>query len=146
VTSDAQEAARAPVGDAIVGDIHAALQALADNVGQSGRPSPTLQGRPAPAKVGPGPLSPETVFDVIVAIAPSDAIYLNESTSMTDFLWRRLPMQDPGASTSERLAVLALPCGSTRRSARRAIAERHRHHRRWVGQLQLHRALDCRGL
>jgi benzoylformate decarboxylase len=41
VTSDAQEAARAPVGDAIVGDIHATLQALADNVCQSDRPSPT---------------------------------------------------------------------------------------------------------
>jgi benzoylformate decarboxylase len=97
VTSDAQEAARAPVGDAIVGDIHAALQALADNVGQSGRLSPTPQARPAPAKVGPGPLSPEAVFDVIAAIAPSDAIYLNESTSTTDFLWRRLPMQESGA-------------------------------------------------
>jgi len=97
VTSDAQEAARAPVGDAIVGDIHATLQALVDNVGQSGRPSPTAQARPAPAEIGPGPLSPEAVLDVIAATAPSDAIYVNESTSTTDFLWRRLPMQEPGS-------------------------------------------------
>jgi benzoylformate decarboxylase len=97
VTSDPQEAARAPVGDAIVGNIHATLQALADNVRQSDHPSPTPQARPAPAEIGPGPLLPEAVFDVIAATVPSDAIYLNESTSTTDFLWRRLPMQEPGS-------------------------------------------------
>jgi benzoylformate decarboxylase len=97
VTSDPQEAARAPVGDAIVGDIHATLQALADNVRQSDRPSPKPQARPAPGEIGPGALSPETVLDVIAATAPSDAIYVNESTSTTDFLWRRLPMQVSGS-------------------------------------------------
>ncbi len=97
VTSDPQEAARAPVGDAIVGNIHATLQALADKVRRSDRPSPTPQARPAPAEIGPGPLLPEAVFDVIAATAPSDAIYVNESTSTTDFLWRRLPMQEPGS-------------------------------------------------
>jgi benzoylformate decarboxylase len=97
VTSDPQEAARAPVGDAIVGNIHATLQALAENVRQSDRPSPTPQARPGPAEIGPGPLLPEAVFDVIAATAPRDAIYLNESTSTTDFLWRRLPMQEQGS-------------------------------------------------
>jgi benzoylformate decarboxylase len=97
VTCDPQEAARAPVGNAIVGDIHAALQALADNVRKSDRPSPTPQVRPAPAEIGPGPLSPEAVLDVIAATAPSNAIYVNESTSTVDFLWRRLPMQEPGS-------------------------------------------------
>jgi benzoylformate decarboxylase len=97
VTSDAQEAARAPVGDAIVGDIHATLQALADNVRPSDRPSPAPQARPAPVEIGPGPLSPEAVLDVIAATAPRDAIYVNESTSTIDFLWRRLPMEKPGS-------------------------------------------------
>jgi benzoylformate decarboxylase len=97
VTSDPQEAARAPVGDAIVGNIHATLQALADNVRRSDRPSPSPQARPAPAQIGPGPLLPEAVFDVIAATAPSDAIYLNESTSTIDFLWRRLSMREPGS-------------------------------------------------
>src|SRR5271155_3169130 len=41
VTSDAQEAARAPVGDAIVADIQATLHALADHVLRSDRPPPT---------------------------------------------------------------------------------------------------------
>src|SRR5260370_1234893 len=92
------EKLRAPVGDAVVGNIHTTLQALADNVRRSGRPSPTTQPRPAPAEIGPGPLLPEAVFDVIAATAPSDAIYLNESTSTTDFLWHRLPMQEQGIS------------------------------------------------
>ena len=97
VTSDPQEAARAPVGYAIVGDIHATLKALARNVRQSDRPSPAPQARPASAEIGPRPLLPEVVFDVIAATATSDAIYLNESTSTTDFLWRRLPMREPGS-------------------------------------------------
>jgi benzoylformate decarboxylase len=97
VTSDPQEAARAPVGDAIVGNIHATLQALADNVRQSHRPSPAPQPRPAPGEIGSGLLSPEAVFDVIADTAPRNAIYLNESTSTTDFLWHRLPMQEQGS-------------------------------------------------
>jgi benzoylformate decarboxylase len=97
VTSDPQEAARAPVGDAIVGDIHATLQALADNVRQSDRTPPTPQATPTPRDIGPSPLSPETVLDVLGATAPSDAIYLNESTSTTKMMWQRLPMQEPGS-------------------------------------------------
>jgi benzoylformate decarboxylase len=97
VTSDAQEAARAPVGDAIVGDIHATLETLADTVRQSDRRPPTRQPRPAPAEIGPGPLSPEAVFDVIAARAPNNAIYLNESTSTINVLWQRLPLQEPGS-------------------------------------------------
>ena len=97
VTFDADEAARAPVGDAIVGDIHAVLQALADNVDQSGHPPPAPQARPAPAEISAGPLSPEAILDIIAAIAPDDTIYLDESTSTTNFLWRRLPMREPGS-------------------------------------------------
>lgn len=97
VTSDAQEAARALVGDAIVGDIHATLQALADNLRQSERPMPTPQARPPLAEIGPGPLSPKAVFDIIAATAPHNAIYLNESTSTTEVLWRRLPIQEPAS-------------------------------------------------
>src|SRR5260370_5874362 len=115
VTSDAQEAARAPVGDAIVGDIHATLQALADNVWQSDRPSPTPRASPAPAEIGPGSLSPEAVFDVIAATAPSNAIYVYESTSTTNFLWRRLPMQEPGSYYFAAAGGLGVSIPSARR-------------------------------
>jgi benzoylformate decarboxylase len=85
------------VGDAIVGDIYATLQALADNARRSDRPSPTPQAKVAPGEIGPSPLSPETVFDVLAATAPSDVIYLNESTSTTKMMWQRLPMEEPGS-------------------------------------------------
>jgi benzoylformate decarboxylase len=97
ITTDPQEAARAPVGDAIVGDINTTLQALADHVRQVDRPSPAPKARPAPAVIGAGPLSPEAVFDILDATVPSDAIYLNESTSTTNVLWQRLRMQEPGS-------------------------------------------------
>lgn len=97
VTADPQEAARAPVGDAIVGGIQEALAALTDNVRQSYRPLPAPQPRPAPVKIASGPLLPEAVFDVLAATAPNDAIYVNESTSTTDVMWRRLPMVEPGS-------------------------------------------------
>lgn len=97
ITTDPQEAARAPVGDAIVGNVKLALQALADNLRQSDRPVPARQARPGPAKIDSGTLLPEAVFDVLAAVAPSDAIYVNESTSTTDFMWDRLPLRHPGS-------------------------------------------------
>ncbi len=98
VSADPQEAARAPMGDAIVADIHAVIQALADHVRQADRPAPAAQERPVAATPsGSGPLLPETVFDVLAATAPGNAIYLNESTSTTNILWQRLPLQAPGS-------------------------------------------------
>ena len=82
--------------------------------------------RPAPAEIGPGPLSPEAVLDIIAATAPSDAIYVNESTSTVEFPWRRLPMQDPGSyyeyndvriNLAELLGVCALAAGVTVKSS-----------------------------
>ena len=46
ITSDPDEAARAPMGDAIVGDVALALQQLVELVGESDRPEPDP--RPAP--------------------------------------------------------------------------------------------------
>ncbi len=97
VTSDPQEAARAPVGDAIVADVNAALEAVADRVHQAERPPPAANAGPAPVEIGPGPLPPEAVFDVVAATAPREAIYVNESTSTNNSLWQRLPMQTPGS-------------------------------------------------
>src|SRR5258708_1575702 len=74
VTSDPQEAARAPVGDAIFGDIHATLQALADTARQSDRPSPRPHARPTPGKIRPTPLSPETGLHAPPPTPPNNPI------------------------------------------------------------------------
>jgi benzoylformate decarboxylase len=97
VTTDPQEAARAPMGDAIVGDVRAILEALAERVREADRPHPTALPRPPRAAAQGGTLTPEAVFDIVDDIAPPDVIYLNESTSTTASLWQRLRLEAPGS-------------------------------------------------
>ncbi|MFC4518484.1 benzoylformate decarboxylase [Cupriavidus pinatubonensis] len=97
ITCDLNEAARAPMGDAIIADINGTLRALADSVSKASRPLPTPRVRPALAQEEGGPLSPERVFDIIDEMAPHDAIYVNESTSTTNILWQRLRMTEQGS-------------------------------------------------
>ncbi|WP_254815270.1 thiamine pyrophosphate-dependent enzyme, partial [Pseudomonas aeruginosa] len=40
---------------------------------------------------------PETVFDVIDALAPRDAIFVKESTSTVTAFWQRVEMREPGS-------------------------------------------------
>ncbi|SFB00570.1 benzoylformate decarboxylase [Collimonas sp. OK607] len=97
ITCDVNEAARAPMGDAIIADIGLTLRALSENVSQTLRPLPAALRRPEPAPEQPGPLTPERVFDILDEMAPRDAIYVNESTSTTNILWERLRMTEPGS-------------------------------------------------
>ncbi len=99
VVNDAQEAARAPVGDAIVGDAGAILEALASRVRYNfeSDAAPQAMPRPKPAEPASGPISPESLFDIIDSVAPRNAIYVNESTSTTAILWERLRMEKPGS-------------------------------------------------
>ncbi|MFM0277777.1 benzoylformate decarboxylase [Paraburkholderia sediminicola] len=97
ITCDVLEATRAPMGDAIVADIALTLRTLVDHVEPSSRPMPSAAPRPQAAPEAPGHLTPERVFDIIDQIAPSDAIYVNESTSTTNILWQRLRMASQGS-------------------------------------------------
>lgn len=98
VTCDPQEAARAPMGNAIVADVGLTLEALADAAPIAQRSMPETRQRPLPApRSDHGALSPEEVFDILAAVAPPGAIYVNESTSTTNLLWERLPMHEPGS-------------------------------------------------
>jgi benzoylformate decarboxylase len=47
--------------------------------------------------VNKGVLSPENVLDLIAEVAPSDAVYVDESPSTTDAMWQRLPMEAPSS-------------------------------------------------
>jgi benzoylformate decarboxylase len=97
LTCDPQEGTRAPLGEAAVADIGSTLKALSEAAKPSQRPAPLPKARIAPAPQESGPLSPEAVFDLIAEVAPSDAIYVNESTSTTNAMWERLPMNEPGS-------------------------------------------------
>ena len=90
VTSDPAEAARAPVGDAIVADPQLVLCQLASAVAPAMRPPPEPRLRPQPATDGTAPFSPESVFDVLNEVKPNDAVLVNESTSNTQSFWQRV--------------------------------------------------------
>ncbi|MGE4047335.1 MAG: benzoylformate decarboxylase [Acetobacteraceae bacterium] len=97
ITCDPDEAARAPMGDAVVGDVGLILAALADAVAEAARPAP--QPRVAPARSTPGatPLAAERVLDLMDELAPAGAIYVNESTSTIEAMWQRMRWETPGS-------------------------------------------------
>jgi benzoylformate decarboxylase len=83
VTSDPGEAARAPMGEAIVADVGLMLRALIEAVAPSGRPLPQPCPRPKADNGKTAPFSAEAVFDMLEEIKPPDAAIVNESTANT---------------------------------------------------------------
>lgn len=97
ITSDPLEATRAPMGHALVGDIRETLRVLAEEVVQQSRPYPEALAAPECVTDEPHHLHPETLFDVLDAVAPHDAIYVKESTSTTTAFWQRMNLRHPGS-------------------------------------------------
>ena len=96
ITSDVQEAARAPMGDAIVGDVALALQELVGLVGESSRALPDA--RPAPPPVSPAdPMSGSEAMAALAEAWPADGIAVVESPSTTIALRNRLRLSAPGS-------------------------------------------------
>ena len=96
ITSDPGEAARAPMGDAIVGDVALTLAQLVELVGESDRSAP----EPRPAPGPPQELEPMTGSQAMAALAevwPGDAIAVLESPSSTLALRNRLRISRPGS-------------------------------------------------
>jgi len=96
ITSDPDEAARAPMGDAIVADVKLTLEALLEAVPESSRAAP--QPMPAP-EVPPesDPLSPSTVHGTLAEVLPEDGIVVLESPSSTMALRNQLRLSRPGS-------------------------------------------------
>ncbi len=96
ITSDPDEAARAPMGEAIVADPGLALEALVAAVPESGRPAPEPLGPPeAPPEADP--LSPSTVYAALGELFPEDGIVVLESPSSTLALRNQLRISKPGS-------------------------------------------------
>ena len=96
ITSDPDEAARAPMGDAIVGDVALAMQALVDLVGESDRHAPD----PRPAPPEPEPTDPMSGSEVMAALAnvwPDGGIAVAEIPSSASALRNRLRLSQPGS-------------------------------------------------
>jgi benzoylformate decarboxylase len=96
ITSDPGEAARAPMGDAILGDVGLALQSLVELVGESERSAP--ESRPAPGE--PPDSEPMSGSEAMAALAdawPQDGIAVVESPSSTMAVRNRLRLSRPGS-------------------------------------------------
>jgi benzoylformate decarboxylase len=103
ITSDPDEAARAPMGDAIVADVALTLRGLTDaldaalrDAGGSTREPPSP--RPAPEEVPVSdPMSPSTAVRTLAQVFPEDGIVVLESPSATPALRNQLRLGKPGS-------------------------------------------------
>jgi benzoylformate decarboxylase len=96
ITSDPDEAARAPMGDAIVADVALTLEALLAELGDSDREGP--EARPAPEDVPESdPLSPTSVHAVLADVFPENGVVALESPSSTLALRNQLRLSAPGS-------------------------------------------------
>jgi benzoylformate decarboxylase len=96
ITNDPSEAARAPMGNAIVGDVALALERLLELLGFSERPAPDprpLPGEPAEAD----PMSGSTAMAALADVWPEDGIAVVETPSSTVALRNRLRLSQPGS-------------------------------------------------
>jgi len=96
ITSDPDEAARAPMGDAIVADVKLTLEALLEVVPESSRPAPEPNEPPGEVPVT-DPLNPSTVHSALAEVLPEDAIVVLESPSSTLALRNQLRLSRPGS-------------------------------------------------
>ncbi|MBV8999457.1 MAG: benzoylformate decarboxylase, partial [Solirubrobacterales bacterium] len=96
ITSDPDEAARAPMGDALVGDVALALQALLELVGESDRRSPDRRPEP-PEPAAQEPMSGSAAMAVLADVWPDGGIAVAEAPSSSSALRNRLRLSEPGS-------------------------------------------------
>ncbi|HWT90086.1 MAG TPA: thiamine pyrophosphate-dependent enzyme, partial [Solirubrobacterales bacterium] len=96
ITSDHDEAVRAPMGEAIIADVGLTLRALLEAVPESTRPAP--EPNPEPQEIPPSdPLNASTVHSALAEVIPEDAIVVLESPSSTLALRNQLRISRPGS-------------------------------------------------
>ena len=96
ITSDPDEAARAPMGDAIVADVALTLEALVAALDPSEREAPPE--RPAPeAAAETDPMNPSTAVATLAEVFPEDGIVVLESPSATLALRNQMRLGPPGS-------------------------------------------------
>jgi benzoylformate decarboxylase len=96
ITSDPDEAARAPMGEAIVADVRLTLEALVDAVGEADREAPEPL-PPPQAGEETDPLTPTMVHNTLGQLLPDDGIVVLESPSSTLALRNQLRISRPGS-------------------------------------------------
>ena len=96
ITSDPDEAQRAPMGDAIVADVRATLSELVDAVTESDRDAPEAL-PPVPEPEQSDPISPGAAVQALADVWPDEGIAVVEAPSATLALRNRLKISRPGS-------------------------------------------------
>jgi benzoylformate decarboxylase len=96
ITDDPEEAARAPVGESLLGDPGLACAALAALMPAADRPLPPPRRPPPDPELGM-PLAPAALFALLARHWPRDGILVTETPSNLTILRRYLPMTRPGS-------------------------------------------------
>jgi benzoylformate decarboxylase len=96
ITSDPDEAARAPMGDVILADPALAIRALLAEAGEANRAEPDPLPEPS-AGEEEDPLTPTMVHNTLGQVFPDDGIIVLESPSSTLALRNQLRISKPGS-------------------------------------------------
>src|SRR4051794_28964852 len=96
ITSDPDEAARAPMGDVILADPALALRALVAEVGEANRAEPAPLGEPSAGEES-DPMTPTMVHNTLGQVFPDDGIVVLESPSSTLALRNQLRISHSGS-------------------------------------------------
>jgi len=96
ITSDPDEAARAPMGDTIVADVRLTLVALLAELAESDRtpPDPLPPAEPPPES---DPISPSAAVAALADVFPEEGVVVVESPSGTLAVRNRLRLSRPGS-------------------------------------------------
>ncbi|WP_031470256.1 benzoylformate decarboxylase [Sciscionella sediminilitoris] len=96
VTDDAEAAARAPFGEAIVADPSAVMHAMLGRCPRRGNDEHNYLPNPEPA-VAENALHPEQVFAALRDTQPAETGYIVESTSTNSAWWRQMDLRTGGS-------------------------------------------------
>ena len=96
ITSDPDEAARAPMGEAIISDVKLALTAL--NAELEGTDRAPIEAWPGPVRMDEtDPLNPSTVMNTLGQVIPEDAVVVLEAPTSTMALRNQLRISKPNS-------------------------------------------------
>jgi benzoylformate decarboxylase len=95
ITEDPEEAARAAVGDSVVGDVGAAIRALTELLPETDRPAPPAPQKP-PVPEAATPIPVEYVMHTISEVLPEGTAIFDESISSKAKLHRYVRPNRPG--------------------------------------------------
>jgi benzoylformate decarboxylase len=93
---DPDAAARAPVGEAILGDPGLALARMCELAGRADRPPPVSPGHSRGVRRS-GPMTSSEAFEALGSVFPANGILVSETMNGAKSMWRHVKFRQPGS-------------------------------------------------